>query len=86
MQVLLESGAGVLPAGCGPCNDAVVGPLDAGEVSLSTATNNNHGRFGSRDARLYLASPATVAVSAVAGQIVDARTVFPVSPAISVGE
>lgn len=86
MQVLLESGAVVLPAGCGPCNDAVVGPLDAGEVSLSTATNNNHGRFGARDARLYLASPATVAASAVAGQIVDARTVFPVSPAISVGE
>ena len=73
MQVLLEAGAVLLPAGCGPCNDAVVGPVDAGEVSISTATNNAAGRFGARDARLYLASPATVAASAVAGRIVDPR-------------
>lgn len=75
MQVLVEAGAVVLPAGCGPCNDAVVGPLDAGEVSISTATNNNSGRFGSRSARLFLGSPATVAASAVAGKIVDARQI-----------
>ena len=75
MQVLLDAGAVLLPAGCGPCNDAVVGPIDAGEVSISTATNNPTGRFGARDARLYLGSPATVAASAVAGRIVDPRTV-----------
>lgn len=75
MQVLLEAGAVVLPAGCGPCNDAVVGPIDSGEVSISTATNNPAGRFGARDGRLYLGSPATVAASAVAGRIVDPRTV-----------
>ena len=74
MQVLLDAGAVLLPAGCGPCNDAVVGPIDAGEVSISTATNNPAGRFGARDARLYLGSPATVAASAVAGRIVDPRT------------
>lgn len=73
MQVFIEAGAIVLPAGCGPCNDAVVGPLHAGEVSISTATNNNHGRFGARDARLYLGSPETVAASAVAGCITDPR-------------
>lgn len=73
MQVFIEAGAVVLPAGCGPCNDAVVGPLHAGEVSISTATNNNHGRFGARDARLYLGSPETVAASAVAGCITDPR-------------
>ena len=73
MQVLLEAGALLLPAGCGPCNDAVVGPVDAGEVSISTAANNPAGRFGARDAHLYLASPATVAASAVAGRIVDPR-------------
>lgn len=73
MQVFVEAGAIVLPAGCGPCNDAVVGPLHAGEVSISTATNNNHGRFGARDARLYLGSPETVAASAVAGCITDPR-------------
>ena len=77
MQVLLDAGAVVLPAGCGPCNDAVVGPIDGGEVSISTATNNPTGRFGARDARLYLGSPATVAASAVAGRIVDPRTVVP---------
>lgn len=75
MQSILDAGAVVLPAGCGPCNDAVVGPLDAKEVSISTATNNNAGRFGARDAELYLGSPATVAASAVAGRIVDPRTV-----------
>lgn len=73
MQWLVEAGAMVLPAGCGPCNDAVVGPLSAGEVSISTATNNNHGRFGPRDARLFLGSPETVAASAVAGHIIDPR-------------
>lgn len=73
MQVLLEAGALLLPAGCGPCNDAVVGPLHAGEVSISTATNNHHGRFGARDARLFLGSPETVAASAVAGCIADPR-------------
>ncbi|HTJ98529.1 MAG TPA: aconitase family protein [Bordetella sp.] len=75
MQILLEAGAMLLPAGCGPCNDAVVGPLAAGEVSISTATNNNAGRFGPTDARLYLGNPATVAASAVAGCIADPRGV-----------
>jgi 3-isopropylmalate/(R)-2-methylmalate dehydratase large subunit len=63
----------MLPAGCGPCNDAVIGPVHSGEVSISTATNNNAGRFGARDAKLFLGSPATVAASAVAGEIIDAR-------------
>lgn len=73
MQVLLDAGAMLLPAGCGPCNDAVVGPLAAGEVSISTATNNNAGRFGPTDARLFLGSPATVAASAITGRITDPR-------------
>lgn len=74
MQVLLNAGAMLLPAGCGPCNDAVVGPLASGEVSISTATNNNAGRFGPADARLFLGNPATVAASAVSGCIADPRT------------
>ncbi len=73
MQIFIEAGAIMLPAGCGPCNDAVIGPLHAGEVSISTATNNPAGRFGARDARLYLGSPATVAASAVTGKITDPR-------------
>lgn len=74
LQVFIEAGAVMLPAGCGPCNDAVVGPVHNGEVSLSTSTNNNFGRFGPKDAQLYLGSPATVAASAVTGVITDPRT------------
>jgi 3-isopropylmalate/(R)-2-methylmalate dehydratase large subunit len=73
LAVFIEAGAVMLPPGCGPCNDAVIGPVHSGEVSLSTATNNNAGRFGAKDAKLYLGSPATVAASAVAGKITDAR-------------
>jgi 3-isopropylmalate/(R)-2-methylmalate dehydratase large subunit len=75
LQIFIEAGAVMLPAGCGPCNDAVVGPLHSGEVSVSTAANNNVGRFGAKDAQLYLGSPATVAASAIAGVITDARAV-----------
>jgi 3-isopropylmalate/(R)-2-methylmalate dehydratase large subunit len=73
MQVFIDAGAIMLPAGCGPCNDAVIGPLHSGEVSISTATNNPAGRFGARDAQLYLGSPATVAASAITGRITDPR-------------
>ena len=73
MKIFQDAGAMVLPAGCGPCNDAVVGPLAGGETSISTATNNNNGRFGPKDARLFLGSPATVAASAVSGKITDPR-------------
>jgi 3-isopropylmalate/(R)-2-methylmalate dehydratase large subunit len=81
LNVFVESGAILLPAGCGPCNDAVVGPVHAAEVSLSTASNSNAGRFGSRQAKLFLGSPATVAASAVAGAITDPRSVAARSPA-----
>jgi 3-isopropylmalate/(R)-2-methylmalate dehydratase large subunit len=74
LDTFIAAGAVLLPAGCGPCNDAVVGPLHDGEVSISTASNSNAGRFGSKQAKLYLGSPATVAASAVAGRIVDPRT------------
>ena len=77
MQVFMEAGVIPLPAGCGPCNDAVVGPLHGGEVSISTASNSNAGRFGAKDAQLFLGSPATVAASAIAGQITDPRKLAP---------
>ena len=77
MQTFMEAGVIPLPAGCGPCNDAVVGPLHSGEVSISTASNSNAGRFGARDAKLFLGSPATVAASAVAGKITDPRAMKP---------
>lgn len=84
LQIFIEAGAVMLPAGCGPCNDAVIGPVHSGEASISTAANNNFGRFGAKDAQLYLGSPATIAASAVTGSIADARTLDgPMHPAKS---
>jgi len=45
--------------------------------SISTASNSNAGRFGAKDAQLFLGSPATVAASAIAGQITDPRKLAP---------
>ena len=49
---------------------------NSGEISISTATANAAGRRGAKDADLYLGSPATVAASAVAGEITDPRSVL----------
>jgi len=73
VEVFLASGAVMLPPGCGPCAGGHLGPMHAGEVSISTAATNHAGRMGAKDARCFLASPATVAASAVTGRITDAR-------------
>jgi len=68
-QALLEAGARPLPPGCGACIGLGVGLLEPGEVGISATNRNFKGRMGSRDAKAYLASPAVVAASAVAGHI-----------------
>ena len=75
MQVLLDSGAVFQPAGCGPCAGLHSGILAADERVITTATRNFRGRMGSLDSGIYLASPYTVAASAVAGRVVDPREV-----------
>ncbi len=72
-QTLLDAGAKPLPPGCGPCIGLGTGLLEPGEVGISATNRNFKGRMGSRDAQCYLASPAVVASSAVAGYICAPR-------------
>lgn len=68
-QTLVEAGAIELPPGCGACIGLGRGTLEAGEVGISATNRNFQGRMGSRDALVYLSSPAVVAASAVAGHV-----------------
>jgi len=73
IETFVEAGALVLNPGCGPCLGAHEGILAAGEVAIASTNRNFRGRMGSRDSEVYLASPATVAASALKGEIADPR-------------
>jgi len=75
LQTLIEAGAIIHPAGCGACAGLHSGTVADGEAIITTATRNFQGRMGSRDSSIYLASPYTVAASAIAGRVIDARQV-----------
>lgn len=72
LEVFAEAGATVLSPGCNTCW-GYLGVLNDGEVSICTHQFNYQGRNGSMESEVYLASPLTVAASAIAGEIVDPR-------------
>ena len=75
MQTLRQSGAEVLPTSCGACS-GYGGSIPDGANVIATTARNFKGRMGSATAQVYLASPYTVAASALRGSISDPREVL----------
>jgi 3-isopropylmalate/(R)-2-methylmalate dehydratase large subunit len=73
LATLTAAGAYLLPTGCGACAALGAGVLGENEVCISSTNRNFRGRMGANSAQVYLASPYTVAASAVAGRIADPR-------------
>jgi 3-isopropylmalate/(R)-2-methylmalate dehydratase large subunit len=76
VETLSDAGAIVTNSTCGACFGYHMGLLGAGEVCLTASTRNFKGRMGSPDAEIYMASPYTVAASAIAGHVIDPRKVI----------
>ncbi len=75
-QIFLDSGATIGPSSCGACLGGpldTLGRLNGDEICISTTNRNFPGRMGSKSSAVYLASPYTVAASALTGKITDPR-------------
>jgi 3-isopropylmalate/(R)-2-methylmalate dehydratase large subunit len=71
IEIFTDADALVCGSTCGPCLGGHIGLLAQGETCVSTSNRNFTGRMGSTEANVYLASPATVAASALTGRITD---------------
>ena len=80
LAALTEAGAILMPSGCGACAGYGAGILAENEVCISATARNFKGRMGHGSSKVYLASPYTVAASAVAGTIADPRPMLAERP------
>ncbi|MFA5005768.1 MAG: 3-isopropylmalate dehydratase large subunit [Candidatus Omnitrophota bacterium] len=73
VDIFIQAGCAIVAPGCGPCVGTHNGIPSDGEIVISTANRNFKGRMGNPCAFIYLASPATVAASAIKGHICDPK-------------
>jgi 3-isopropylmalate/(R)-2-methylmalate dehydratase large subunit len=76
VEILTQAGATFISPGCGPCVGTHSGVPGNDEVVISAANRNFKGRMGNPRAKIYLASPATVAASAREGKIANPLKYF----------
>ncbi len=76
VQAIVDAGGVVTNATCGACGGGSMGVVGPGETCITASTRNFKGRMGDAEARIYMASPATVAASALQGSIASPLEYF----------